>query len=68
MLFFCAIRLLNVWTFAQGHISVLVTVEPEGVVAIPHVQERQSVIFNIGNLVSHSNNLPPIPTVIKYQH
>ncbi|KAK7822366.1 hypothetical protein CFP56_036584 [Quercus suber] len=31
----------------QGHISVLVTVVPEGVVAIPHVQERQSIIFNI---------------------
>ncbi|KAM3736523.1 hypothetical protein ACB098_10G170400 [Castanea mollissima] len=31
----------------QGHFSVLVTVEPEGIVAIPHVQERQSIIFNI---------------------
>lgn len=31
----------------QGGISVLVTVEPEGVVAIPHVQERQFIIFNI---------------------
>uniref|UniRef100_A0A7N2N6H7 Uncharacterized protein n=1 Tax=Quercus lobata TaxID=97700 RepID=A0A7N2N6H7_QUELO len=31
----------------QGRISVLVTVEPEGIVAIPHVQERQSIIFNI---------------------
>lgn len=26
---------------------VLVTVEPEGVVAIPNVQERKEVIFNI---------------------
>lgn len=27
---------------------VLVTVEPEGVVAIPNVKERESIIFNIG--------------------
>ncbi|XP_062177829.1 uncharacterized protein LOC133882638, partial [Alnus glutinosa] len=31
----------------QGGIYVLVTVEPEGTVAIPHVQERQFIIFNI---------------------
>uniref|UniRef100_A0A5B6Z1U3 Uncharacterized protein n=1 Tax=Davidia involucrata TaxID=16924 RepID=A0A5B6Z1U3_DAVIN len=31
----------------QGGIHVLVTVEPEGVVAIPHGQERKYVIFNI---------------------
>jgi hypothetical protein len=29
---------------------VLATVEPEGIVAIPHVKERQFIIFNIGNL------------------
>ena len=29
---------------------VLVTVEPAGVVAIPHARERELVIFNIGNL------------------
>ncbi|KAF5456441.1 hypothetical protein F2P56_025926 [Juglans regia] len=28
-------------------IYVLVTVEPEGIVAVPHVQERQFIIFNI---------------------
>lgn len=27
---------------------VLVTVEPEGVVAIPNGQEREDIIFNIG--------------------
>lgn len=34
---------------AQGEMSVLVSVEPEGVVAIPNVQEREHIIFNIGN-------------------
>ena len=29
---------------------VLVTVEPEGIVAIPHVQERGFIIFNIGKI------------------
>lgn len=28
---------------------VLVTVEPEGVVAMPNVEEREFIIFNIGN-------------------
>lgn len=32
----------------QGKLYVLVTVEPEGIVAIPHVPERQYIIFNIG--------------------
>ncbi|KAM1013299.1 hypothetical protein ACFX13_044033 [Malus domestica] len=31
----------------QGEMSVLVSVEPEGVVAIPNVQEREHIIFNI---------------------
>ncbi|XP_048436252.1 uncharacterized protein LOC103951769 isoform X3 [Pyrus x bretschneideri] len=31
----------------QGDMSVLVSVEPEGVVAIPNVQEREHIIFNI---------------------
>ncbi|XP_041019244.1 uncharacterized protein LOC121261125 isoform X2 [Juglans microcarpa x Juglans regia] len=31
----------------EDGIYVLVTVEPEGIVAIPHVQERQFIIFNI---------------------
>ncbi|KAI4311134.1 hypothetical protein MLD38_036054 [Melastoma candidum] len=31
----------------QGAVKVMVTVEPEGVVAIPGVKERQSIIFNI---------------------
>jgi len=31
----------------QDGIYVLATVEPEGIVAIPHVQERQFIIFNI---------------------
>ncbi|XP_044477773.1 uncharacterized protein LOC123205036 [Mangifera indica] len=31
----------------QGGMYVLVTVEPEGVVAIPNVKERESIIFNI---------------------
>lgn len=31
----------------QGGVFVLVTVEPEGVVAIPNVQEREYIIFNI---------------------
>lgn len=31
----------------QNNLHVLVTVEPEGVVAIPHVPERQYIIFNI---------------------
>lgn len=35
---------------AQGGMYVLVTVEPEGVVAIPNVQEREHIIFNIGNV------------------
>lgn len=29
---------------------MLVTVEPEGVVAIPNVQEREYIIFNIGKV------------------
>ncbi|CAK9175450.1 unnamed protein product [Ilex paraguariensis] len=33
----------------QGGMYVLVTVEPEGIVAIPHGQEREYVIYNIGN-------------------
>ncbi|KAL0394131.1 UNVERIFIED_CONTAM: hypothetical protein Slati_4379300 [Sesamum latifolium] len=32
----------------QGGISVLVNVKPEGVVAIPGIQEREYVMFNIG--------------------
>ncbi|XP_042988526.1 uncharacterized protein LOC122316074 isoform X2 [Carya illinoinensis] len=32
----------------EDGIYVLVTVEPEGIVAIPHVQERLFIIFNIG--------------------
>ncbi|XP_050230496.1 uncharacterized protein LOC126679500 [Mercurialis annua] len=31
----------------QSKLYVLVTVEPEGFVAIPHVTERQDIIFNI---------------------
>ncbi|KAJ8749749.1 hypothetical protein K2173_012300 [Erythroxylum novogranatense] len=31
----------------QSKLYVMVTVEPEGFVAIPHVQERKDVIFNI---------------------
>lgn len=31
----------------QGGLYVLITVEPEGVVAIPGVQERESILFNI---------------------
>ncbi|KAH7843698.1 hypothetical protein Vadar_019721 [Vaccinium darrowii] len=31
----------------EGEMCVLVTVEPEGVVAIPNVEERKEVIFNI---------------------
>ncbi|CAK9158816.1 unnamed protein product [Ilex paraguariensis] len=31
----------------QGGMYVLVTVEPEGIVAIPHGQEREYVIYNI---------------------
>lgn len=37
----------------QGGMYVLVTVEPEGVVAMPNVQEREFIIFNIGNLGSY---------------
>ncbi|KAM7260058.1 hypothetical protein ACFE04_015799 [Oxalis oulophora] len=32
---------------SQGGLYVLVTVEPEGVVAIPHTQEREFITFNI---------------------
>ncbi|KAL2903680.1 ABC transporter A family member 6, partial [Bienertia sinuspersici] len=32
----------------QGGLYVLVTVEPEGFVAIPDVLERESILFNIG--------------------
>ncbi|CAN1161824.1 hypothetical protein LINPERHAP2_LOCUS24145 [Linum perenne] len=32
----------------QNKLYVLVTVQPEGVVAIPNVPERQAIIFNIG--------------------
>lgn len=39
---------LRFFPFAQGGIYVLVAVEPEGIVAIPHVDERQFIIFNIG--------------------
>ncbi|KAF6172715.1 hypothetical protein GIB67_012198, partial [Kingdonia uniflora] len=35
----------------ESSIYALVAVEPAGVVALPHVQERQFVIFNIGLLV-----------------
>jgi len=31
----------------EGEMCILVTVEPEGVVAIPNVEERKEVIFNI---------------------
>lgn len=34
----------------QGEMYVLVIVEPAGIVAMPHGQERQFVIFNIGEL------------------
>ncbi|KAH9727580.1 protein FAR1-RELATED SEQUENCE [Citrus sinensis] len=37
----------------QGGMHVLVTVEPEGVVAMPNVEERE-FIFNIGNLGSYN--------------
>lgn len=30
----------------------MVSVEPEGVVAIPNIQEREHIIFNIGNVIS----------------
>ncbi|GFZ17196.1 hypothetical protein Acr_26g0004660 [Actinidia rufa] len=33
----------------QGVMYVLVTVEPEGIVAIPNGLERKEVVFNIGN-------------------
>lgn len=33
----------------QGGMHVLVTVEPEGVVAIRDLKERESIIYNIGN-------------------
>ncbi|MBA0578092.1 hypothetical protein Gorai_020393 [Gossypium raimondii] len=33
--------------FAQGGLHVLVTVEPEGFVAIPNTKEREFIIFNI---------------------
>ena len=36
--------------FDQAGIYVLVTVEAAGVVAIPHAQERENVIFNIGKV------------------
>ena len=39
-----------VYCIAQGGMYVLVTVEPEGVVAIPNVQEREEIIFNIGSV------------------
>ncbi|KAL2900534.1 ABC transporter A family member 5 [Bienertia sinuspersici] len=35
----------------QGGLYVLVTVEPEGSVTIPDVQERESILFNISNLL-----------------
>ncbi|CAI0441406.1 unnamed protein product [Linum tenue] len=34
----------------QNQLYVLVTVEPEGVVAIPNVPEREAIIFNIANI------------------
>lgn len=34
----------------QDKTRVLVTVEPEGFVAIPDVSDRPYIIFNIGNL------------------
>ena len=37
--------------------SVLVNVEPEGVVAIPGKQETEYIIFNIGTPVFYSNAL-----------
>lgn len=36
----------------QGGFYVLITVEPEGFVAIPGVQERENILFNIGMLLS----------------
>lgn len=36
-------------TVVQGGVNVLVTVEPEGVVALKNVQERELIIFNIGS-------------------
>ncbi|XP_021890320.1 uncharacterized protein LOC110808954 isoform X2 [Carica papaya] len=37
--------------------SVLVSVEPEGIVAIPHLQEREFVTFNIAQLDVGSSQL-----------
>lgn len=45
--------------FVQDKTHVLVTVEPEGFVAIPHVPERPFIIFNIGNFSKYdTKNFP----------
>lgn len=36
---------------------VLVTVEPEGIVAIPNFKERSFIIYNIGKAFSYYNYL-----------
>lgn len=41
-------RLHIIYIFIQGGLYVLVSVQPEGFVAIPGVRERKDVIFNIG--------------------
>lgn len=43
------LKALQTFILVQGGMHVLVTVEPEGVVAIRGVKERESIIYNIGN-------------------
>lgn len=40
---------LKKFIFAQGGLYVLMTVKPEGFVAIHNTKEREFIIFNIGN-------------------
>lgn len=42
------LRIIYIYIYIQGGFYVLVSVQPEGFVAIPGVRERKDVIFNIG--------------------
>lgn len=47
MFSFLSELIIFIYIFIQGGLYVLVNVQPEGFVAIPGVQERRHVIFNI---------------------
>ncbi|CAL9240880.1 unnamed protein product [Arabidopsis halleri] len=51
----------------KAGLNVLVTVEPEGIVAIPNSKERSFIIYNIGKLLHYSQNSLVTKTVCEEQ-